>query len=133
MPHLWLPSEKYTFTSADLIISIPGTNLQVSAPFLAVPVYLFLCLFLLPRLVTRRHEARGLLALHNGFLLVLSLIMFVGTVWACIKALKVFQTIACSSLPLIPCRTAPPFSISFAILTTDGTVVSCTTGSGFSI
>lgn len=87
MPHAWLPTEAYTFEPNDLLISIPGTSWTILAPFLAVPLYLVLCLFLLPLFIPRRIEARLLLALHNGFLLLLSIAMFVGVTWAAGKHL----------------------------------------------
>lgn len=80
----FLPSSDYVFDERSLLFRLPGTNYTVFAPVFAVALYIPLT-FLIPRVLPRPIEARLLLAAHNGFLLLVSLTMFFGTLLAIFK------------------------------------------------
>ena len=80
----WLPSENYVYSSSDLLFPLPETSFNILAPIFAVVVYIPL-IFIIPRILPRPFEARPLLALHNGLLLLISIAMFSGVVWATFK------------------------------------------------
>lgn len=80
----FLPSPDYVYDSRDLYFSLPGTSFNLFAPIFAVALYIPLT-FIIPRVLPRPFEARLLLAAHNGLLMIVSIAMFVGTIWAVVK------------------------------------------------